>query len=916
MVLVQRARQLSQQAAKQCQVDEAAGFKSSSAASWHVTAQQQEDVLHLLLQETLRLSAEQSRQVAQQLTSICSKQGMLMHSVAACFGLRFDGYPASAAASDDDNDDDSDTKLDSDALQKWAAATSVLVEAFWGQAVGSTLMPCVLQQPKLRQLLLQYFFQWSGDVTSSSSNDSTSSREAASALERALAKRAVAAPATIAAAAATDQEAAAAAASPAEEHGGGFRLLRGMDVAKPQLLLAPLQTALCSWCSRLLTELDAVPLMLQHLASTASHAASAEECTAEIERLLCNRRMTARHWLQLYCSNEPRIKLHARFLRQLLGTLGNVYSLLASIGHEIHSLATFGVAAFEVATMLGEQAEFAGVSAAAQRDKQQQQQQGGQEAAADGQHSSSSSSSGQDKSYPNLRNLEGATPELPQAAAAAAAAGAAVAQGLQTLRCAGPLTYKLWKLSHDLLTNAEAALRAATAAAGSALVTTALPELSAAAAPAEIAAAQDQVRQALRGDSTACAKMQCVQSKVLGLDLAASVDDALKPAAAALGLELLSSMGLWVVPDVLPRSLAEAAAAQQPAPGVSARHSSSSSSSSSRFSTGRSVPAEASGDNCDSKQAAAPGTWISCSGDDRRLQVLKGFAGKLKQEDVSNLQVLLEGISSGGYNSSSSRSAVKGGAATCLPAVAVSGSSGCRGFACNRLAQLMQLHASAGLSDAEQAAADAAAAAGPHSSLFRLLRALEAIQPEKDDNSSTNEASEEQKRLSNSMQNAVWRLLLAVKPPVAAALHCGSIPPACRSYEAFERAVLGWLPQQEPAAAAADVASGDQQQQQQHGCKDSRRCSKCKSKSRCSCGKEGHAYTLPASGAVSMPPAVAAAEDSHQCAVCGVAACVARELQQLAQQGPPAVLGEVAMHLVLRLLHGPEGLLLLPTEFR
>ncbi|KAF6250869.1 hypothetical protein COO60DRAFT_1464769 [Scenedesmus sp. NREL 46B-D3] len=75
---------------------------------------------------------------------------------------------------------------------------------------------------------------------------------------------------------------------------------------------------------------------------------------------------------------------------------------------------------------------------------------------------------------------------------------------------------------------------------------------------------------------------------------------------------------------------------------------------------------------------------------------------------------------------------------------------------------------------------------------------------------------------------AFWGVLLVMKPSVAAALHCSSLPPACRSYEAFERAVLGWPPQ-----PAADAEEQHQQQQDGDG-----------SIERCSCGKPGHLYSF------------------------------------------------------------------------
>jgi hypothetical protein len=178
--------------------------------------------------------------------------------------------------------------------------------------------------------------------------------------------------------------------------------------------------------------------------------------------------------------------------------------------------------------------------------------------------------------------------------------------------------------------------------------------------------------------------------------------------------------------------------------------------------------------------------------------------------------------------------------------------------------------------------------------------------------------------------NALWALLLAVKPSVAAALHCGSIPAACRSYEAFERAVLGWPPQQEPAAAAAAEAP------QQHGSDGDG------GRALCSCGKPGHALgfmsiddhkeLLAKRQALSSPTAAGAAaaaaagdvssdDDWPQLspgmsrAVCADPVCVTRLLQQLAQQGPPMEL-EMEEPLLMALMKAVQmDLLRIPEEF-
>jgi hypothetical protein len=179
--------------------------------------------------------------------------------------------------------------------------------------------------------------------------------------------------------------------------------------------------------------------------------------------------------------------------------------------------------------------------------------------------------------------------------------------------------------------------------------------------------------------------------------------------------------------------------------------------------------------------------------------------------------------------------------------------------------------------------------------------------------------------------HALWGLLLATKPSVAAALHCSSLPAACRSYDAFERAVLGWPPQQEPAAA-------DVEPPQQQGSRGDNQHPLC------SCGKPGHLFgymsvedhqALMAERQAARPAAAAAAgaggsdddddsssDDWHDPspgmarAVCSDPVCVARLLQQLAQQGPPVEL-EMDEPLTMHLMHAVQkDLMRVPEEFR
>jgi hypothetical protein len=223
------------------------------------------------------------------------------------------------------------------------------------------------------------------------------------------------------------------------------------------------------------------------------------------------------------------------------------------------------------------------------------------------------------------------------------------------------------------------------------------------------------------------------------------------------------------------------------------------------------------------------------------------------------------------------------------------------GFARGRLEQLVQQHchqpspAAAAASVAAAAAAPVAAQHGTASSAAVAAEGAEGV--------NNGAAAAAQHR------SAVWGLVLAVKPSVAAALHCSSLPAACRSYDAFERAVLGWPPQQEPAAADGAAKQGALEQggnglTQQHSDSSSSKSSS----NTCDCGKPGYAFTTARLGWLELSPGMARA-------VCGDPVYVARLLQQLAQQGPP-VDGVSGGGFELALQHVVEDLALLPYEYR
>lgn len=156
-------------------------------------------------------------------------------------------------------------------------------------------------------------------------------------------------------------------------------------------------------------------------------------------------------------------------------------------------------------------------------------------------------------------------------------------------------------------------------------------------------------------------------------------------------------------------------------------------------------------------------------------------------------------------------------------------------------------------------------------------------------------------------ERVVWQLLMAVKPSAARALHSCQLPQQCRSFEAYETAVLQWPPaaaQQQPATADSQTAV-EQIINSCSGADDAG--STC-----VHCGEPGYSYEarclLLTPAAVA---AVAAAANTHSCihietlpggegeacdatvirvqrAVCAAADCIAAAVCQLAAAGPPA----------------------------
>jgi hypothetical protein len=147
-------------------------------------------------------------------------------------------------------------------------------------------------------------------------------------------------------------------------------------------------------------------------------------------------------------------------------------------------------------------------------------------------------------------------------------------------------------------------------------------------------------------------------------------------------------------------------------------------------------------------------------------------------------------------------------------------------------------------------------------------------------------------------QQVLWQLLLAVRPAAGAALHClQPLPDRCVNYGAFARAALDWkmefgghlgfkISKQQDGITSSSSGSS------------SHRCRHCK--------KPGYIYAASVSAVSSLTDAAVSdsaapkipksssstgsSSSSSMRAVCGAPSCVADELRELAQQGPPTSL--------------------------
>jgi hypothetical protein len=159
------------------------------------------------------------------------------------------------------------------------------------------------------------------------------------------------------------------------------------------------------------------------------------------------------------------------------------------------------------------------------------------------------------------------------------------------------------------------------------------------------------------------------------------------------------------------------------------------------------------------------------------------------------------------------------------------------------------------------------------------------------------------------LEKALWGLLLNLKPSLAYAMCCHMIPASCRSYEAFERAVLGWPPQS-ASSMEADMAAAMRAQQERKAARES--SSSSSSSKQCICGQEGH-FIFLIEGSMSHGSGMRALKIDHP-VVCEKPSCVVRELRWLATLGKPH---DIPQGLLATALHAVRSdWLVMPAAYR
>jgi hypothetical protein len=377
--------------------------------------------------------------------------------------------------------------------------------------------------------------------------------------------------------------------------------------------------------------------------------------------------------------------------------------------------------------------------------------------------------------------------------------------------------------------------------------------------------------------------------------------------ATAAGLGLLASLGVWDVTQPLPP-----AAAGMSEDGVTRVGRSSNSADSGVAESASNLNSKITDStrqrhvsNSSSSSGGAASADSGSSGGRKDVMLLQQWAVALQQQGLEGLEVLrdllitLGDIVPPGGPTSSSGSSKR--------LQASSGGKQCYGLARCLLAQAQRRLGTKGVCEGSAAASNRSNSSSSSSAGTDIAALVQAAIAGSSSSSSSSDSS-----AAAGIDKAIWGLLAACKPSITQAMCCHMIPAACRSYEAFERAVLGWPPQSESAAAAAaaDIRAANAAQR-------ARKSADRTSSSKCICGEEGESYTrveqqhevpgLPGQNTQWM------LKMDHP-VVCAKPSCVVRELRWLAQQGRPYGAQREMMAMALQALR--TDCLVLPSHYR
>ncbi|KAF6247232.1 hypothetical protein COO60DRAFT_1694207 [Scenedesmus sp. NREL 46B-D3] len=807
-----------------------------SAAAPDAAASMVQQRLQQVLQLTLRLPEAAADACAAGLSAFCQQRQYLLEMVQVGCGVSPGDANWTAADSN------------SHAVRVRLAAAAVLADVFDFE----TVMHVLLGHTSTAQAGMR-------DCSSSStarSSSCSSSQE--------MSPVAAAAPAPAASAPAAGQ--------------AGQLLPSLIDLKSLSWLLDAVETYLCQCCSIVMHEASAV----QSDAATGCSWDAAVRCgraAEDLRQLLGQPDLKGKQWVQQYEQNSSRIgqvqSTFSELLQRMQLACREMEGLVAVAGALINSAQAAGGLVQLLQAKLG--AWQVQRDAAASTSSEHQQQ-----------HNTPGSSSGSSCA-------KGRTPSEPASTAELRPAGVAahkqVLQRLDKLAAAVAAAGSLAEHARRVAVADKAARKVAHAAGRAA------HNASSGSSSSNSSGDRCQTLKLFDAVVAVCGTSQELHSQ---LSAAAGPVAAIGRAAAAVGLGLVSALGLWE-PTAAPPA--------DPCSSGNVTHQAGS-----RSAAG--VDDCTAGDGkqrttCSSSSTRARNAG-GCDGEGGEATLLLQWAAALQQHGAAGCDSLEQVLHSLGCindstahatdhphssSSSSSSSSWRGRE----PYARVSGRQ-CYDLARCRLAQVEQQLLLPKASAGSAAAYGTSSSGNSGTDLAALVAAVDA------GSSSSSTAAGGPNRHS-SFDGPLWRLLCACKPSVAQALCCFMIPAACRSYEAFERAMLGWPPQ--PAAdAAADAAAATSAQR-------ARNASDQTSSSRCICGEEGQQYVVveqahaQAAGLGGFSDLVLRMDRP---AVCAKPSCVARELRWLAQQGKPCEVRRELLGTALQALR--TDWLVLPAAYR